>query len=226
MRAALQFLTIVPIPAPAVAPGAAAVWFPLVGALIGLAAAAAWHSPLGATAAILTTAVLTGGLHEDGLADVCDAVRAGRSRERMLEILKDSRIGAYGAMAIVLSILVRWQAMSMLPPEGIWWQFVLVHAAARASMVALAASTPAAAPGLGEAFRSSLPAWAAPFAVAQTLAALFFLPGGWRVIAAVAISVFLIRLYFQQRLGGFTGDGLGFQCQIAEAAGWVVLAWR
>lgn len=225
MRAALQFLTILPVPAPHVPPGAAAVWFPLVGALIGLAAAAAWHTPLGATAAIVVAVVLTGGLHEDGLADVCDAVRAGRSRERMLEILKDSRIGAYGAIAIVLSILVRWQAMSRV--EGsLWWKFVLVHAAARASMVVLAATTPAAAPGLGDAFRASLPRYAAPLAALQTLGILLFIPREWPALLAVAITVPAVRLWLMRRLGGFTGDCLGFQCQIAEAAAWVVLAWR
>lgn len=225
MRAALQFLTILPVPAPHVPPGAAAVWFPLVGALIGLAAAAAWHTPLGATAAIVVAIVLTGGLHEDGLADVCDAVRAGRSRERMLEILKDSRIGAYGAIAIVLSILVRWQAMSRIE-GGVWWKFVLVHAAARASMVLLAATTRSAAPGLGDAFRASLPRYAAPLAALQTLGILLFIPREWPALLAVAVTVPAVRLWLMRRLGGFTGDCLGFQCQIAEAAAWVVLAWR
>ncbi|MDX1980721.1 MAG: adenosylcobinamide-GDP ribazoletransferase [Bryobacteraceae bacterium] len=225
MRAALQFLTILPVPAPHVPPGAAAVWFPLVGALIGLAAAAAWHTPLGATAAIVVAVVLTGGLHEDGLADVCDAVRAGRSRERMLEILKDSRIGAYGAIAIVLSILVRWQAMSRME-GGVWWKFVLAHAAARSSMVLLAATTQAAAPGLGDAFRASLPRYAAPLAALQTLGILIFIPREWPTLLAVAVTVPAVRLWLMRRLGGFTGDCLGFQCQIAEAAAWVVLAWR
>lgn len=220
MRAALQFLTILPVPAPHVAPGEAAVWFPVVGALIGLLAAAAWHTPLGATLSIAAVIIITGGLHEDGLADVCDALRAGRTRERMLEILKDSRIGSYGATAIALSILVRWQAMAKLAEPGIWWKFAVAFAAARAAMVVLAATTPAATPGLGESFRTSLPSYAAPLAVLPVAA---FLP--WPALLAGAGSILIARTWFMRRLGGFTGDGLGFQCQLTEAAVLVALAW-
>lgn len=227
MRAALQFLTIVPVPAPAMAPGAAAVWYPAAGALIGLAVALAWHSPLQATLAILTAVAVTGGLHEDGLADVCDAVRAGRTRERMLEILKDSRIGTYGALAIVLSVLVRWQAMTRLT-GNVWWSLALVFAASRASMVLLAASTPAAAPGLGSQFRDSLPRAAAPLVVLQVLglAAASADLRLWLPVAAAGLSVVCVRAWLLRRLGGFTGDCLGLQCQIAEASALVVLAWR
>ncbi len=224
LLAALQFLTILPVPgAPHVAPGAAAAWYPVAGACIGLFAALAWHTPLQAAAAIVAAVVLTGGLHEDGLADVCDAVRAGRSRERMHEILKDSRIGAYGAIAIVLSILVRWQAMSKLPAANaasIWWQFILVFAVSRAAMVALAATTPPASSGLGEAFRTSLPRYALPVVAIQSLAIPFAIPGyaGWIALLAAAASILLVRVWLMRRLGGFTGDCLGFQCQITEAA--------
>lgn len=227
MRAALQFLTIVPLPAPLVPPGAAAAWYPAAGALIGLVVAACWHTPMQATLAILAAVVLTGGLHEDGLADVCDAVRAGRTRERMLEILKDSRIGTYGALAIVLSVLVRWQAMTRLT-GNVWWCFVLVFAASRASMVWLAATTTPAAPGLGSAFRDSLPRSALPLGLLQVV----LIPVAaadtrlWLPLAAVALSVVLVRAWLMRRLGGFTGDCLGLQCQIAEATALAVLAWQ
>jgi adenosylcobinamide-GDP ribazoletransferase len=230
MRAALQFLTILPVPAPHEAPGAAAAWYPLVGALIGVAGAAAWHSPLQAALAIVVVVMLTGGLHEDGLADVCDAVRAGRTRERMLDILKDSRIGVYGAIAVTLSILVRWQAMAKLSGAGseIWWKFVLAFAASRAAMVVLAAVTPAATPGLGGAFRSSLPRYAAPVAVLQVAAIPLAIPdvAGWWALGVAAVSVWAVRLWLLRRLGGITGDCLGFQCQITEAAVLAALVWR
>jgi adenosylcobinamide-GDP ribazoletransferase len=220
VRAALQFLTILPIPAPHVPPGAAAIWYPAVGALLGLLAAAAWHSPFGATLSILVAVFSTGGLHEDGLADICDAVRAGRTRERMFEVLKDSRIGAYGATAIVLSILVRWQAMAKLAPPGLWWKFALAFAASRAAIVVLAATTPAAAPGLGEAFRTSLPRYAAPLVTLQ-IAVL----APWQALVAATVSIVLVRAWLMARLGGITGDCLGFQCQITEAAVLMALAW-
>lgn len=227
MRAALQFLTIVPVPAPLQPPGACAAWFPLVGALIGLIVAAAWHTPLRATTAILAAILITGALHEDGLADVSDAIRAHRTRERMLEIMKDSHIGAYGAVAIVLSILIRWHAMSLLT-GGIWWKFALAFAASRASMVVLAASCPAAGSGLGQAFRASLPRYAAPAVVAQTAAIALAMPSpaGWWALLAVAATIVVLRAWFLARLGGVTGDCLGFQCQAAEAAALVALAWR
>ncbi len=219
MRSALQFLTILPVPAPNVPPGAGAVWYPVVGALIGLLAAAASLTPMGATMSIVVVVLITGGLHEDGLADICDAVRAGRTRERMFEILKDSRIGAYGATAIALSILVRWHAMSRLSGD-IWWKFALAFAASRAAMVVLAAITPPAAPGLGESFSTSLPKYAAPLAVLQVSAFL-----AWPALLAAAASVLLTRAWLMRRLGGITGDCLGFQCQATEAVVLVALAW-
>lgn len=227
MRAALQFLTVLPVPAPHVPPGAAAVWFPLAGALIGLAVAAAWHTPLHATTAMLAAVILTGGLHEDGLADVSDAVRAHRSRERMLEILKDSHIGAYGAVAIVLSILVRWHAMSLLSGE-VWWKIVCAFTASRAAMVVLAAWAPPVGAGLGQAFRTSLPRHAVPLVIAQAAAVPLAISGaqGWYALGGVAVTIVVLRAWFLRRLGGVTGDCLGFQCQAAEAAALVVLAWR
>src|SRR5580658_10246477 len=110
---AVSFLTILKVPGKAEAPGKSAIFFPLVGALLGLGGAGIF---LGASralpvslAALLTVAFwvgISGVLHEDGLADVADAFRAGRSREMMLSILKDSRIGTFGAVAIVFSIVV------------------------------------------------------------------------------------------------------------------------
>ncbi len=225
LRAAVQFLTIVPAPgAPHVAPGAAAAWYPLVGAMIGVLAWLAWRTPMQATAAIVLVIVITGGLHEDGLADVCDAIRAGRTREAILRILKDSRIGAYGAIAIVLSILVRWHALSLWKSPD-WTQFAFVFACSRGSMVMLAFSTPSLSEGLGEAFRNSIPK-SAPWLVALQCMAVAYFCNGWMPLLVVILSIVLIRFWLLRRVGGFNGDCLGFQCQIAEAAAMVVFACR
>src|SRR4051794_36861982 len=101
MRSALQFLTILPVPGPPGKPGEAAWAFPIVGALFGLLCAVILPWKLGPILAMIAVAALTGGLHEDGLADVCDAVRKYRTREQMHRILKDSRIGVYGALALI-----------------------------------------------------------------------------------------------------------------------------
>ena len=116
--AAVRFLTIVRAPGGDVAPGRAAACFPTVGAVLGLAGAGVFllaRQALPASIAALLTVgfwtLISGMLHEDGVADVADALRAGRSREHMLAILKDSRIGAFGAVALLLSVLARWQAL-------------------------------------------------------------------------------------------------------------------
>src|SRR5262245_34349691 len=104
---AIQFLTVVPVRGRTVAPGAAAFWFPVVGAAIGAVAGGllvllkpAIGGPLAALIAVAAGSLLSGGLHEDGLADVADAIRAGRSVDRMMAILKDPSIGAYGMVAL------------------------------------------------------------------------------------------------------------------------------
>ncbi len=157
MRTALQFLTILPVAAPSADPGRSAWAFPIVGVLVGLAAASMLSLPFGPLLAILLTAIITGGLHEDGLADVCDSVRGYRTRERMHAILKDSRIGAHGALALVFSVLIRWQALAHLQ-ENLWLRVPAAYGLSRSSMVLLAACSQPAGEGLGSAFVGSLPA--------------------------------------------------------------------
>ena len=118
MLAALQFLTILPIPSRPAKPGTAAWAFPVVGALFGLICAAILPWKLGPILAMIVLAILSGGLHEDGLADVCDAIRKHRTRDRMHQILKDSRIGAHGALALIAMFVFRWQALASLTQIG------------------------------------------------------------------------------------------------------------
>ena len=113
-----QFLTALPIHGDTSSPTEAAVFFPLTGAVLGAFAgivaqygSMAFGRSLGSLLALTCLLCISGGLHEDGLADVADAIRAGRSRERMLEILKDSRIGAYGASALIVCFLLRWESI-------------------------------------------------------------------------------------------------------------------
>jgi len=117
LLAAMQFLTVVPATSPE-PPAAGAIFFPLVGALIGAAAGAVYvgairlfPTSIAALFALLFLIMITGALHEDGLADVFDAFRAGRSPERIHIILKDSRIGTFGGLALAISVLLRWQSM-------------------------------------------------------------------------------------------------------------------
>jgi adenosylcobinamide-GDP ribazoletransferase len=226
MRQALQFLTIFPVPAPAGPPGRAAWAFAFVGVLLGLLAAALWPLKLGPSLIVIGLAVLTGGLHEDGLADVCDAIRAYRSREKMLAILKDSRIGAHGALALIASFAFRWQALVLLQGDA-WFRLPAAYGISRAAMVLLAGSAPAVGEGLGRAFGESLPRWVVAFGLLQVLllAGLVGWPAGLWLVSANFMVLLLLRQWFVARLGGVTGDCLGAACQISEAVSLAVLAW-
>jgi adenosylcobinamide-GDP ribazoletransferase len=202
LRAAIRFLTIVPIRGGDAPPGQAAAFFPLVGAMLGAAGAGvfvlasrAFPTSIAALATVAFWIAISGVLHEDGLADVADAVRAGRSRERVFAILKDSRIGTYAAVAILLSVLARWR------PAG---------------------------SGLGAALASTLSTPAALVAIAQGVAAALLC--GWRPgFAMIAGSVLIVqaaRAWFYRRLGGVNGDCLGFTEQLLEVFVLVLFACR
>ncbi len=222
---AISFLTIIPVRTKVAPPGQSAALFPLVGALLGAAGAViyynAGHVIPPSLAALLTVAfwtVITGTLHEDGLADVADALRAGRSQERMLAILKDSRIGTFGAVAIVLSFLVRWQAVEQLANLWLLPLFIASQAVPRAAMVALAWISRPVGTGLGLEFSSTLTTPVALIAIAQGIAAAFFcgLRPGIVIIAASYVVIRVARWYFYRRIGGVNGDCLGATEQILE----------
>ena len=225
LRAAIRFLTILPVPGGDAPPGRAAAWFPLVGAMLGAAgagvfllAAKAFPHPIAALATVTFWIVISGVLHEDGLADIADAVRAGRSRERVLAILKDSRIGAYGAIAILLSVLARWQALEYLATPRVVEALIAAQAVPRAVMVALAWCSRPAGSGLGFALASTLSTTAALIAIALGAAAAL-LCGGRAAVAMMAGSVLIVqatRAWFYMRIGGVNGDGLGFTEQLIE----------
>src|SRR5215467_3475669 len=127
LASAISFLTVIPMGRTSVPAGRAAALFPLVGAGLGAAGTALYlgaGSVLPASLAALIVVVfwvaISGVIHEDGLADVADALRAGRSKEKMIAILKDSRIGTFGAVAIVVSFVARWQAVENLATPRLW----------------------------------------------------------------------------------------------------------
>jgi adenosylcobinamide-GDP ribazoletransferase len=222
--AAVQFLTIVPVGSSA-SPAQAAFFFPLVGAVLGAAAGGIRSIPpsllpsaIAATLALLFLIVITGALHEDGLADVFDAFRAGRSPERIHAILKDSRVGVYGAIALVMSLLLRWQAIEALGGRAIPALTAAVGAS-RGAMVVLGYVSKPAGEGIGKSFCAGL-GRPATIAAAVQSAALGFLCGPAAGAAALAGNIMIIaaaRSYFHRRIGGITGDCLGAVCQFSEA---------
>jgi adenosylcobinamide-GDP ribazoletransferase len=214
---------------------------PLVGAVVGAACAgvlagARWLglAPLaGAGLALLTSLWLTGALHEDGLADSLDGLGGARGdRQRALEIMKDSRIGTFGASALVCSLLLRAAAITQLEPAA-GFALVYVHVWARVAPVWLLWREPyvnergdaksrelIAARGVHVA---TALAWAVACAALGSL--LGWLPGPAALAAALAtlLTAVLLGRTFRARLGGVTGDLLGCAEQVAEVAAWLTL---
>jgi adenosylcobinamide-GDP ribazoletransferase len=222
---AVQFLTIVPVRGQASEPGKAAAWFPLVGAILGaagagiyLAAARALPASLAALACVAFWTAASGVLHEDGLADVADALRAGRTRENMLTILKDSRIGTFGAVAVILSMLARWQALQYFAGPSIVAVCIAAQAVPRAAMVGLAWTSRPVGTGLGYSLASTLRTPAALAALAQGVLAAFLCGprAGVVIVAGSFVIVRLGRTYFYKRIGGINGDCLGATEQLTE----------
>lgn len=204
--------------------GASILWFPLVGTLTGciLAAlngtAAFLFSPL-LTAGLTVAAwyCLTGGLHADGFMDTADGIFSGRSRERMLEILKDSRVGSTGVTAFFfLAVFKIFSLVEILSP---WQLLVAVPAATRfAALFSILKFPYARSEGLGKAFGQYAP----PHALRKSLAVnivplllvgVMYIPV---LMAAVIITVFANR-YICKRLGGVTGDTYGAVIEFTEA---------
>ncbi len=225
LLSAVSFLTVVPVGRTLVPPGRAAALFPFVGAIIGAAGAGIYFalsqalpSTIASLAVVVFWTAITGVLHEDGLADVADAMRAGRSQAKMLAILKDSRIGTYGAVAIVVSIVARWQALEHLAVGRILEIMIASQAVPRAAIVALAWISRPCGAGLGLAFSSTLTTPAAVLAILQGIAAALAcgVRPGFVIILGSYLVIRLAQSYFYTRIGGINGYCLGATEQILE----------
>lgn len=215
----------------------ACAWFPLVGGAIGLVMALAWWagrfagSAVGAACAVGAGMLVTGALHEDGLADTADAFGARCDRARTLAILKDSRIGAYGACALVVAVALRVALLVRL--DGACpWALVLTQALARLPAAWLMATLPhvSSAPKSPAAFEAG-PAQAviatAGGGMAITAVGVARLVAPSRAVALLAVCSCVVALCgwrFRAWLGGVTGDLLGASEQITEVGLLFVLA--
>jgi adenosylcobinamide-GDP ribazoletransferase len=212
---------------------------PLVGMAIGAGSAAVWLGTswlglprnLAAALALGASVWATGALHEDGLADSADALGGGRDRERVLAILKDSRIGTYGALALGFSLLIRAGAIATLNGRG-WFALVAVHCLARLGPVRLMLSEPYVTdPALAKS-PSFLPIARAQLLVASGWVLLALTGGvlygtfsalcGALMVLAAALLVLLAARYYRRAVGGITGDLLGALEQAAEMLLWLV----
>ncbi len=243
---ALQFFTRLPLPVePAYTPeelSRSSRYFPLVGLLAGgltglvlVLAALVWPPALAVVLALACGMWLTGAFHEDGLADTFDALGGAMDRERALAIMKDSRIGTYGSLALIIAVLAKFLALVHLAEASVgvavlalgvahplsraagasimqWLDYVRIDSSARAKPVAENAR---AIDGL-----ISIVLGLLPLAVAS-----FWLGAGASlgVLGTVALTVLVVGRWLRRRLGGYTGDGLGALQQLSEIVVYLTL---
>lgn len=227
---ALTFLTKAPWPwkgeATADDLARAMFWFPWVGGLLGLIFLGAWQGfssllPPPAAAALLVclTVAITGGLHLDGLADTIDGLGGGKTPEERRRIMKDSRVGAFGVMSLVLVLLVKFALFLAAGQKGLRAEFILFPVISRWGMVYLAYLSPSARPegGLGRAMATV----SRRVAVAATLstlvlAVLIFGLKGLVILLGAEVVVYLLSWFYKQKFEGITGDVLGATNEILE----------
>nr|WP_281386592.1 adenosylcobinamide-GDP ribazoletransferase [Jiangella mangrovi] len=232
MRAAVAFLTRLPVGSGPVGDAGlarAGAWFPLVGALVAGVGLAAWWaadwllgSLAAAVVAVLATVIVTGALHEDGLADTADGLWGGRSPERRLEIMRDSRLGTYGALALAGDLLLRVAVLASAAGGLADAARVLLagHVLGRAAPLVLAAWLPPARTD-GQGQRLGRLGVADAVVAAVTVVVVIVLAGGlWApvLVAAAAIPVLGLRRAARRRIGGVTGDVLGASAALVNLA--------
>jgi adenosylcobinamide-GDP ribazoletransferase len=204
-------------------------YFPAVGLVVGAAGAAVllaahllWPMPVAVAISMIATILITGAFHEDGLADAMDGLGGSLDRSRALEIMKDSRIGVFGAVALGLTLLLKFAALSAVPVRTAAMLLLAGHAVSRLGGVLIMAKMPYA--------RDTADSRSKPLvqhisttsvAVAAVTAASSLVP--LRLVGVVGGVVVLIAAfgwgrYLEHRLGGYTGDCLGAAQQFGECA--------
>jgi adenosylcobinamide-GDP ribazoletransferase len=203
--------------------------FPVVGIVVGLAGWAAFAIAAGiglpstaaALLAIAATVLVTGALHEDGLADTADGLGGGEGRAGKLAIMRDSRSGAYGVLALVFSVTLRAAALTVLTTPRVGAALVAAHAVSRAGLpILMRWLDPARDDGLGASAGQpddSAIGWCLGIAIVVAVLCVGFGPGLIAVIVAAAAMAGLAGLA-QRQIGGYTGDVLGAAQQIGEIA--------
>lgn len=225
---AIRFLTLIPCAgAHHFEPRTALPFFPLCGLLIGAVllavdavAAWFWPPPAASILVLVVLAALTGALHLDGLADSADGLYGQRPPEKALAIMKDSRIGAMGMIAVVTCMALKWAGLSDLTAHRALY-LAIIPAYARASVLFGIRLLPYGRPhgGTGQAFflapLRNIDFWGLPLVIVVSLLA------GWRAVAfnlAFGLTVAGLLLFYRHKLNCVTGDMLGAMIEVTEAA--------
>ena len=229
---AVQFLTRLSVPGPSsrseVQLGKAAAFFPLVGTIVGGGAAAVFllslhvlPLPASVLCAVAFATFVTNGFHEDGFADAFDGFGGAWTKERTLEIMRDSRIGVYGTLALIFLVLGKLSFLTSLSQGQIWRWLVVGHTAARWTVLPLCASLPYARDD-GQGKHVAKQVGPVEIVTGSATLLLAFLLLSWQAALASLLVTSLVTLisglYFNARLQGVTGDCLGATNQFTEVA--------
>ena len=227
---AVRFLTVVPVPGREAygqgALGRAAWWFPIIGLALGAALAAmdralqVAFSPLLSAALVLSLwKVATGGIHLDGLADCLDGL-GGRDCQHRLAIMRDSHIGAFGAVGLIVYVLIALLALAEVPSGARGRVLLLAPMVGRLAPLLIGPRFSPASPdqGSGAAFLGSMSPWAGPAHLVCVSALSAWILGGWGPVVTLGslLAVFVWTAFLVRRCGGLTGDVLGSGVELGE----------
>ncbi len=237
---AVQFLTRMPVPA---LKGFEPEWitqsaryFPVVGQLVGaisalalMLAAPIWSGAVPVALALTVGILVTGAFHEDGLADTADGLGGGRDKAHRLAIMKDSRIGTYGALALLLALALKVAALSTLPPLTAAFVLIAGHGAARAAAVTVMALLPYAGDAEAAKYKpvphgvGALSCIVGSIFVAWPFIAFTF-PNALAALVVGGLFAFIMALTSRRLIGGITGDVLGAVEQVFEIGFFLAVA--
>lgn len=224
---AFNLMTALPLPASknwqAGNSGRASLWYPFVGLVVGgltwltwMGATRIFPAPVAGILTLIVWAALTGGLHLDGLADCCDGLLASASAERRLEIMKDSRLGAFGGIGLILVLLLKAAALSTLTP-GTSLGILLAASLARWWILPAGLLPLASASGMGADFKAGFRRWFIFAGAAIPLALTLFLGArGLVSLLAGSFAALVVLRLARSRIGGVTGDVLGMTVEVVE----------
>lgn len=241
---AVQFLTRLPIGSAQIYTpermAASVRYYPLVGALVGSFSALVFYqatfvfpAPVAILFAIAAGLLITGAFHEDGLADTFDGIGGGLTRERALEIMRDSRLGTYGTLALVIGLALKFGALMALPITLVPIALIAGHSLSRlSSILVIATSSYVRDEGTGKPVAGGISATSLFVGGLTGLAVVAFWWASYPPVAllwaggGLLVGHGLMRLFFERKLGGYTGDTLGAVQQVSEFGFYLgLVAW-
>lgn len=236
--AALQFLTIIPVPWQREARenelGRSAGYFPVIGLIIGLILAGlVWLFDLILPTAVanvlllVSMVILSGAIHLDGFADTCDGIAGHKTVEGRWQAMRDSRAGAFGIVGVVLLLLVKYVSLNSIPEASLMMTLVLMSVVSRWTMTyAIFVYPYAHSSGLGKTFKegTTWPRFTMATIIAVAVGAILAQLVGLAIIFVTLVITAVIAAYFKSKFSGLTGDNYGAINEISEVSVLIIIA--